>query len=184
MDGKKIMYSPFEKQVFKEVFAKFSAALNNDTIRGNRPDARQERTNIWEKITSEFNSVEGVNKRTMQQCKKLLQNMKTERKEVKKVIRKNYFDTGNKQPIPLPHPETDVLDNSNFLVMPIEGTLDSDMMGDLHLSNVELCESPTSKPTNSASNMYSIGLSGWVNAVILSNILYENTSILQTMVIA
>ncbi|KAI5692908.1 hypothetical protein M8J75_016488 [Diaphorina citri] len=157
MDGKKIMYSPFEKQVFKEVFAKFSAALNNDTIRGNRPDARQERTNIWEKITSEFNSVEGVNKRTMQQCKKLLQNMKTERKEVKKVIRKNYFDTGNKQPIPLPHPETDVLDNSNFLVMPIEGTLDSDMMGDLHLSNVELCESPTSKPTNSASNMYSIG---------------------------
>jgi hypothetical protein len=70
----------------------------------------------------------------MQQCKKLLQNMKTERKEVKKVIRKNYFDTGNKQPIPLPHPETDVLDNSNFLVMPIEGTLDSDMMGGNYLS--------------------------------------------------
>lgn len=60
MDKKKKMYSPFEKQIFKEIIGKFDSALKNDTIRGNRPEAREDRNKLWDDIENEFNSVQGV----------------------------------------------------------------------------------------------------------------------------
>lgn len=120
------MYSPFEKQIFKEIIGKFDSALKNDTIRGNRPEAREDRNKLWDDIENEFNSVQGVTQRTIPQLKKLLQNLKTERKEVYRIQRQNAYATGGGPPIPSQYPDNDIMDNNNFLVVPIEGTVDSD----------------------------------------------------------
>ncbi|KAL1463800.1 hypothetical protein WDU94_015512 [Cyamophila willieti] len=123
MDDKRKVFSTFEKDVFKELVMRHPEICTTNTQRGTQ--GRDQKSKAWTGIMEEYNSMHGISKRTVQQLKKLWQNMKCDRKEVHRVARQNAYATGGGPQTPgnTPGNTDDPIDGilDACIVYPIDG---------------------------------------------------------------